>query len=160
MRSAPRGLALGVALGLALPASACGSQADVVLSVYAQRGTLTKGTNAFGSKLDGAVDVVFDLGRYGTEAVRVESIQLGIYRGTTQLVPGATFELPAAKALPIDLAPGQSTTFSYVITKSSITPEDAVALCAGPVAIRGSAKPAGKPEVSLVTESFAVAGCP
>jgi hypothetical protein len=147
-----------VAVALAL--AGCGTKEDVSLAVYARGATLTKGTNAFGSKLDGAVDVVFDLGHYGNESVRVEAIQLGIYRGTTQLVPGAAFELPMGTTLPIDLAPGQQTTFHYTISKSSITPEEATALCAGPVAINGTAKPTGKAEIALITENINVGGCP
>lgn len=138
----------------------CGVKEDVSLSVYTRGASLTKGTNAFGSKLDGKVDVVFDLGKYGNESLRVEAIQIGIYRGTTQLVPGAAFELPAGKTFPIDLAPGQATVFSYTISKSSITSDEVAALCAGPVAINGSAKPTGKAEVAIASESINVAGCP
>lgn len=145
---------------LASGPTGCGSKEDVVLSVYTRGATLTKGTNAFGSKLDGAVEIVFDLGKYGSEAVRVEAIQLGIYRGTTQLVPGAAFELPSGVAYPVDLAPGQATSFKYTITKSSITTDEAAALCAGPVAITGTAKPAGKPEIAVSALDIKVAGCP
>lgn len=144
----------------ALALAGCGVKEDVSLSVYTRGASLTKGTNAFGSKLDGKVDVVFDLGKYGNESLRVEAIQLGIYRGTTQLVPGAAFELPSGKAFPIDLAPGQATTFAYTITKSSITPDEAAALCAGPVEISGSAKPTGKAEVAIASGTINVAGCP
>ena len=149
-----------VLLIAALALAGCGVKEDVSLSVYARGATLTKGSNAFGSKIDGAVDIVFDLGKYGNESLRVEAIQLGIYRGTTQLVPGAAFELPPGTVFPVDLSPGQSTTFKYTISKASITPDEATALCAGTVEINGSAKPAGKPEIALVTESFKVAGSP
>ncbi len=149
-----------VLLIAALALAGCGAKEDVSLAVYARGATLTKGANAFGSKIDGSVEIVFDLGKYGNESLRVEAIQLGLYRGTAQLVPGAAFELPAGRSFPIDLAPGQSTTFKYTISKASITPDDATALCAGPIAINGSAKPAGKPEIALVTESFKVTGCP
>lgn len=149
-----------VALVALLALAGCGAKEDVSLAVYARGAALTKGTNAFGSKLDGKVDIVFDLGKYGSDSLRVEAIQLGIYRGTTQLVPGAAFELPAGKSFPLDLAPGQVSTFSYTISKASITADEATALCAGPVAINGSAKPTGKPEINLTTENITVSGCP
>lgn len=151
-------LPVAAALGLAL--AGCGSKEDVSLSVYARGATLTKGTNAFGSKLDGAVEIVFDLGKYGNESVTVEAIQLGIYRGNTQLVPGAAFELPPGTTFPIKLDPGARTSFNYTITKTSITVAEAAALCAGPVMISGTAKQTGKPETSLVTQEISVAGCP
>jgi len=155
-----RSVLFATALAVTSALGGCGAKEDVSLSVFARGATLTKGTNSFGSKLDGAVEIVFDLGKYGNESVRVEAIQLGIYRGTTQLVPGAAFELPKGTAFPIDLAPGQRTSFAYTITKSAITTDEAAALCAGPVAINGTAKPAGKPEIALATETISVAGCP
>lgn len=149
-----------LALVAALLVSGCGVKEDVSLLVFARGAQLTKGTNAFGSKLDGKVEVVFDLGKYGNESVRVEAIQLGIYRDSTQLVPGAKFELPAGTGFPVDLAPGQRSSFHYTITKESITADEATALCAAPVKITGTAKQTGKPEIAIASEVFSVAGCP
>lgn len=139
----------------------CGTKEDAALFVYAKNMSLTKGTNAFGSKLDGSVDIVFDLGKWSQGSVTVEAIQLGLYRDTTQIVPGATFTQPADKTFPFDLAPNQVHTITYTIAKTSLTADETTQLCAGPVKLNGTVKQAGKAELlQVTTEPMAVPGCP
>lgn len=151
-----RALLLGAVLALA----GCGTKEDASLFVYAKNVTLTKGTNAFGSKLDGSVDVVFDLGKWSQGSVTVEAISLGLYRDSTQIVPGATFSPPPDKTFPFDLAPNQVHTIKYTIAKASLTAEETTALCAGPVRLNGVVKQAGKAEIQLSTDPMPVPGCP
>lgn len=138
----------------------CGVKEDASLAVYAHGASLTKGENAFGSKLDGSVQVVFDLGKWTQGSVTVESIQLGLYRDTTQVVPGAKVSPPAGTTFPLVLAPGQKQTLAYTITKESLTADETAALCAGPVKVSGVVKQAGKGEIVVGADPIAVAGCP
>lgn len=156
-----RRLVLAAALlsaGLVL--SGCGVKEDVSLFVYARGATLTKGANAFGAKLDGVVDVVFDLGAYSGEPVTVEAIQLGLYRDGAQILPAARFEPPAGTRFPFDLAPGQKTAIRYTIRRDQLVDGEPAALCAGPVTVNGSVKQTGKPAFGLASEQVNVAGCP
>ena len=104
-------------VAFALFAAGCGVKEDASLLVYAHSATLTKGTNAFGSKLDGSVQVMFDLGKWTQGNVTVEAIQLGLYRDTTQVVPAATISPPDGTTFPLDFAPGQKRTLAYTIKK-------------------------------------------
>jgi len=139
----------------------CGTKEDAALFVYAKNMSLTKGTNAFGSKLDGAVDIVFDLGKWSQGNVTVEAISLGLYRDTTQVVPSATFTLPADKTFAFDLAPNQVHTIKYTIARTSLTADETAQLCAGPVKLNGTVKQAGKAEMlQVTTDPMTVTGCP
>ncbi len=144
--------AIGGALG-------CGVKEDVSLFVYARGASLTKGENPFGATLDGAVDVVFDLGAYSGQPVTVEAIQLGLYRGGAQILPAARFEPPPGTRFPFDLAPGQKTTIRYTIRRDQLVDDEPATLCAGPVTVNGSVKQAGKSAFGLASEETTVAGC-
>jgi hypothetical protein len=148
-------------LGALLALAGCGTKEDASLFVYAKGMTLVKGTNAFGSKLDGGVEIVFDLGKWSQGSVTVEAISLGLYRDTAQVVPGATFTLPADRTFPFELAPNQVHTIKYAIAKTSLTADETAQLCAGPVKLNGTVKQAGKAELlQLTTEPMNVNGCP
>ena len=148
------------AAALAVVATAgCGTKEDASLSVYAERTTLIKGVNAFGSKLDGDVTVVFDMGKWTQGNVTVESIQLGLYRDTTQIIPGATLTPPLGTSFPLELAPGQKHSLLYSIKKDSLTVDEATALCAGPVKVSGAVQQAGKGVIRIGSDAVTVQGC-
>lgn len=138
----------------------CGVKEDAQLFVYARNATLTKGTNAFGSKLDGAVEVFFDLGKYTQEAATIESISLGMYRDNKQVVPAAKIEPAAGTAFPMTLAPGSRQTIKYTITRSQLIDNEPVELCAGPVKLTGAVKQTGKGELQISSDAITVSGCP
>lgn len=152
-------LAAALASALAPAVYGCGVKEDVSLFVYARGTTLTKGENAFGATLDGSVDVVFDLGAYSGAPVTVEAIQLGLYRSGAQILPAARFEPAAGTRFPFDLAPGQKTTVRYTIHRDQLVDDEPAILCAGPVAVNGSVKQAGRPAFALASEETPVAGC-
>lgn len=137
----------------------CGVKEDASLSVYAHGAVLTKGSNAFGSKLDGSVNVVFDLGKWTQGNVTVEAIQLGLYRDTTQIVPGATISPPTGTTFPLVMAPAQKQTLVYTIKKDSLTADEATALCAGPVKVSGTVTQAGQAPIQIAADPIAVTGC-
>lgn len=152
----------GLLLFLLLTPSApgCGVKEDASLYVYARNATLTKGTNAFGGKLDGTVDVFFDLGKYTQEPARIENISLGMYRDGKQILSAAKIEAPPGTVFPVDLAPGGRHTLKYTITKSQLIDNEPTELCAGPVKFTGTVKQAGKGELAIDSTPITVAGCP
>jgi hypothetical protein len=160
MRSAFARMAEGMLVAGTLSVSACGVKENVSLFVYARAPSLVKGSNEFGPKLDGSVDVVFDLGSYAGDPVTVEAIQLGVYRDDVQLVPRARLEPAAGTSFPFDLAPGKSTTIRYTVRPYQLDPGEPAALCAGPVVISGAVKQAGKAEIRISSDLVNVAGCP
>lgn len=135
----------------------CGVKEDASLFVYARNAKLTKSTAAF-TKLDGSVDVFFDLGKYTQESATIEAISLGMYRDTKQVVPAAKFE--ASTPFPITLAPGSRQTITYTITRSQLIDNEPAELCAGPLKITGTVKQSGKGELQIASEPISVAGCP
>jgi hypothetical protein len=149
-------LLLFVCVGVA----SCGVKEDAQLFVYARNATLTKGSNAFGSKLDGTVDVYFDLGKYTQEAATIESISLGMYRDTKQVLPAAKIEPAPGTTFPLTLAPGSRKTITYTITRSQLIDNEPTELCAGPVKFTGTVKQTGKGELQIASDAITVAGCP
>ncbi len=158
----PHWLWLGGALVTmpALLAAGCGVKEDVTLLVSTQGLTLTKSKGAFDFRLDGTVDVVFEMGKYAGDPVRVEAISLQLQRGTTQILPTTRVEPPAGTSYPFDLAPGQRHALKYKITKDQLVGDDATVLCAGPVRVSGVVKQVGKPEIPIFSDPIPVAGCP
>jgi hypothetical protein len=155
-----RSLLFIVALAGTQVTASCGVKEDASLSVYAESTSLTKGTNAFGSTLNGTVAVVFDLGKWTQGNITVESIQLGLYRDTTQVVATATLSPPMGTTFPLELAPGQKRTLTYTITKTSLTAEETNELCAGPVKVSGIVQQAGKGVIRIGADPVTVVGCP
>jgi hypothetical protein len=145
---------------LLLVLAGCGVKEDASLLVTAQGGTLTKGTNAFGSKLDGSVEVFFDLGKWTQEPATIESISLGMYRDNKQVLPGAKIEAPLGAVFPLQLAPGGRHTLRYTVTKSQLIDNEPAELCAGPVKFTGTVKQAGRGELQIESTPITVAGCP
>lgn len=137
----------------------CGSREDAALYVYARNPTLTKGTNAFGSKLDGSVEIFFDLGAYTRGSVTVEAISLGMYRDNKQIVPTAKFEPAAGTTFPFTLAPGSRQTIRYTVTRPQLIDAEPADLCAGPLRITGTVKQSGQGELQVASESVTVSGC-
>ncbi len=138
----------------------CGVKEDASLLVTTRNGTLTKGTNAFGSKLDGSVEVFFDLGKWTQEPATIESISLGMYRDNKQVVPAAKIEPPPGTVFPVQLAPGGRHTLKYTVTKSQLIDNEPADLCAGPVKFTGTVKQTGRGEIQIFSDPITVAGCP
>jgi hypothetical protein len=137
----------------------CGVKEDASLTVLAKDPSLTKGVNSFGSKLDGGVTVVFDLGKWTQGNITVESIQLGLYRDTTQILPGVSLSPPAGTSFPLELAPGQKYSLLYTITNKALTADEATQLCAGPVKVSGVVQQAGKGVINIGADAVTVQGC-
>jgi hypothetical protein len=136
----------------------CGVKEDASLYVYAKNATLTKSTAAF-TKLDGSVEVFFDLGKYTQESATIESISLGMFRDNKQIVPAAKFEPPAGTTFPVTMAPGSRVTIKYTITRSQLIDTEPTDLCAGPVKITGTVKQTGKGEMQINSDPITVSGC-
>jgi hypothetical protein len=148
-----------LALAFVLLAS-CSAKDDATLVVSTRNPALAKVPNAFGAKLEGGVDVSFDLGAYSGAPVTVEAIQLGLYRGNTQILPGATIQPPAGTTFPLTLNPGDKPLLHYTISKPQLLADEQTALCAGPVTITGMVKQSGKPDLAIGADPITATGCP
>jgi hypothetical protein len=138
----------------------CGVKEDASLLVTARNATLVKGTNAFGSKLDGSVEVFFDLGKWTQEPATIESISLGMYRDKKQILTGAKIEAPAGTTFPVQLSPGGRHTLRYTVIKSQLIDNETAELCAGPVTFTGTVKQTGRGELPIESSPITVSGCP
>ena len=140
----------------------CGAKEDATLFVYTRDPSVTKGTNAFGPKIDARVTVVFDMGHYSAGAVTVESIKLGMFRGDTQILDILRFVPNAGQSSPpMNIAPGTVTELGYSVSAMSLNDEQAKILCAGPVSISGTVQQAGGGAPSRIgATSVSPQGCP
>ena len=145
-----------------LGAPSCGTPADVSLSVSADHLTLTKSTGPFGPKLAGGVDVEFDLGHYTGDPVKVETIGLRLFQGTTKVNVLARAQLVADStgALPFTLAPGTSKTVHYTIGIDQLQPTEVTELCAGPISASGAVESDGRAPVEILAAAVTATGCP
>lgn len=148
------------ALLLLLLCASCGVKEDAQLFVFARNATLTKGTNAFGSKLDGNVEVFFDLGKYTQEPATIESISLGMVRDNKPILQAAKIEPAPGTTFPITMAPGSRVTIKYTVTRSQLIDNEPMELCAGPVKFSGVVKQTGKGELQISADPITVTGCP
>jgi hypothetical protein len=147
-------------LAVLLACAGCSAKEDVSLVVSADGASLAKVPGPFDAKLTGGVDVSFDLGHYSGSDVTVESIQIGLYRGGAQIIPGAKIEPPAGTTFPLQLSPGATQKIHYTISKDQLLKDEATALCAGPVTVTGIVKQSGKPDLTINADPISATGCP
>jgi hypothetical protein len=138
----------------------CAAKDDATLVVSAKAPALAKVPGPFDAKLQGSVDVSFDLGHWSGSNVTVEAIQIGLYRGNAQIVPGAKIEPQAGTVFPLVMAPSETRVVHYTIVKEQLLPDESTALCAGPVTITGVVKQSGKPDLTIIADPISASGCP
>lgn len=154
-----RSLAFSAVLLAVAVACGCGTKEDVSLTVSTQGETLAVGMGPFGQKLTGTVDVFFDLGAYSGDPVHVETIHIGLYRGTTQIVPGVQFDPDASTTFPFDVAPGERRTVHYTIHKDQLLADEASSICAGPITITGTVTQTGRGPLQITGYAVTATGC-
>jgi hypothetical protein len=144
----------------AILSAGCAAKDDATLVVSAQSPVLAKKPGPFDAKLEGSVDVSFDLGHWSGSNVKVEAIQIGLYRSGAQIIPGAKIEPAAGTVFPLDMAPSERRVIHYTIVKEQLLADEATALCAGPVTITGVVKQSGKPDLTILADPISASGCP
>ena len=138
----------------------CAAKEDATLVVTARSPALAKKPGPFDAKLEGSVDVSFDLGHWSGSNVTVEAIQIGLYRGNVQIIPGAKIEPDAGTTFPLVMAPSETRVVHYTIVKEQLLADESAALCAGTVTITGVVKQSGKPDLTIVADPISASGCP
>ncbi|MGZ3452379.1 MAG: hypothetical protein ACXVEF_22410 [Polyangiales bacterium] len=154
------GAAIASSFLLAVSVSGCAAKDDATLVVSAKGPALAKLPGPFDAKLDGSVDVSFDLGHWSGSNVTVESIQIGLYRSGAQIIPGAKIEPQAGTVFPLVMAPSETRVIHYTIVKEQLLKDEVTTLCAGPITITGVVKQSGKPDLTILADPISASGCP
>ncbi len=153
---------LVISAALAPSLVSCGTKDDATLAVYAQNPALKKSVSPVGFKLEGSVDVVFDMGHYASGSVKVDAVSLRIFDAKNlnvlaraKISPSTTFVLPA------ELAPSSKITASFTIGIDQLTTQEITDLCAGPLTISGTVTRADTPEpIHIGSNAVSATGCP
>ncbi|MEB2310516.1 MAG: hypothetical protein OZ921_05155 [Sorangiineae bacterium] len=151
-----------ISLALAAGLAGCGSKDAVSLSASIQSPALEVATVALGAKLSGSFDLRLELGaraEHGTE-VTPEKFSLTSASGEVLVT---TLAATAQEAFPLAVGVGESKRVVFTLDDQALI--DAalgVALCRGPVVIRGSVTDtlSGSSSTPVASPPASVAGCP
>lgn len=137
----------------------CGTKEDATLAAFIREAALTKGTNAFGSKLEGTAKVELTVGAYAPSGIRVTSVTVQLQRGGKQILPRATLE--TTSTVPVDVPKGGNVSLLYTIKIDQLKDDEPTVLCAGPVTVSGSVTQEGATAPQQIASApITVAGCP
>jgi len=140
-------------------AAGCGTKEDATLSAFIREVTLTKGTNAFGAKLEGTAKVELTVGAYAPNGIKVTSVTVQLQRAGKQILPRATLE--TTSTVPVDVPKGGNVSIVYTIKIDQLKDDEPTVLCAGPVTVSGSVTQEGATAPQQIASSpVTVAGCP
>lgn len=137
----------------------CGTKEDATLSAFIREVTLTKGTNAFGAKLEGTAKVELTVGAYAPNGLKVTSVTVQLQRDGKQILPRATLETTGT--VPVDVPKGGNVSLLYTIRIDQLKDDEPTVLCAGPVTVSGSVTQEGATAPQRIASApVTVAGCP